>query len=268
MLLLRGHPIGNIKGVLFDKDGTLSDSELHLRKLSELRIQHSISLFSERFSNPKEISRLQELLSAAYGVNSKGLNPGGTIAVASREQNLFSTATVFCILGESWPQALLLANEVFEKVDVLAKKFNNNERKMNLLPGVKELFCKLKAAKVSCALISNDTSRGIESFLEFNNLNFIITHFSSAENNPSKPNPDAVKQLCDQMGVYPADCALFGDADSDLRMAKQAGIELALGYIAGWSHPPKLTTYTHLISHWDEISVELNPKVPSKSHCQ
>ena len=34
-LLLKGHPIGNFDGVLFDKDGTLSHSEPHLLALAQ-----------------------------------------------------------------------------------------------------------------------------------------------------------------------------------------------------------------------------------------
>ena len=41
-LLLRGNPIGEIKGVLFDKDGTLSNSENHLRNIAELRVAETI----------------------------------------------------------------------------------------------------------------------------------------------------------------------------------------------------------------------------------
>ena len=45
------------------------------------------------------------------------LDPGGTLAVASRQDNIASTATVFCLLGCSWPQALSLAHTCFDAVD-------------------------------------------------------------------------------------------------------------------------------------------------------
>jgi len=51
-------------------------------------------------------------------------------------------------------------------------------------------------------------------------------------------------------------CALIGDADSDLHMAREAGVALTLGYVAGWQQPPRLSGHQHLIQHWRELQVE------------
>ena len=40
-LILKGIPIGEVKGVLFDKDGTLSNSENYLKELAFLRINEA-----------------------------------------------------------------------------------------------------------------------------------------------------------------------------------------------------------------------------------
>ena len=50
-LLLKGSPIGKIKGILLDKDGTLSNSENHLITLGSLRLSQAINLFE---SNKRE----------------------------------------------------------------------------------------------------------------------------------------------------------------------------------------------------------------------
>jgi phosphoglycolate phosphatase-like HAD superfamily hydrolase len=39
------------------------------------------------------------------------------------------------------------------------------------------------------------------------------------------------------IGVAPERCALIGDANSDLRMARSAGVAVALGYSTGWRQP-------------------------------
>ena len=51
---------------------------------------------------------------------------------------------------------------------------------------------------------------------------------------------------------------LIGDADSDLLMARKAGIGLGLGYTAGWEQAPALTEHHQLIHHWDELQVMPN----------
>ena len=53
-LLLKGNSIGTaIKGVLFDKDGTLSNSEAHLMSLAQKRIKESKKITEE--SDPKKL---------------------------------------------------------------------------------------------------------------------------------------------------------------------------------------------------------------------
>ena len=260
-LLLKEKPIATIQGVLFDKDGTLSHSEPNLVDLATGRIDQAVQRFHGGHLNVNEVSQLKELLSAAYGVNSRGIHPGGTIAVASRNQNLISTATVFCLLGESWPQALALADEIFAAVDALKNQAPSAEGKSALLPGVRSLLQSLRSKGVICAVISNDTSAGIESFLDQNNLHDSISEIWSAEHQPAKPNPEAVKALCNLIGLAPAQCALIGDADSDLKMARQAGIGISLGFMAGWNQPPTLTAHQHLIHHWNELSVRADTKI-------
>ena len=76
----------------------------------------------------------------------------------------------------------------------------------------------------------------------------------SSDKNPTKPNPDAVKKLCKALGLKPTDCALIGDSDTDLKMARQAGIKSAIGYISGWKIKPKLSYQQELISNWKDLT--------------
>jgi phosphoglycolate phosphatase len=49
-------------------------------------------------------------------------------------------------------------------------------------------------------------------------------------------------------------CALIGDADSDLRMARAAGVPVVIGYRSGWRHPPQLEQGSMVLHHWDELT--------------
>ncbi len=258
-LLLKGKPIGEIEGVLFDKDGTLSDSEDHLIKLANRRIQEAIAKFP--LKNVSDLGNFKGMLARAYGLAESGLQPDGTLAIASRQSNLISTATVFCLFGESWPSSIALANEVFSAADSLNPQDDFNFNKIRLLPGALNLLKRLQSAGIICALISNDTSENIHHFLLGNNLETIIPYFWSADHSPAKPDPMAVEGLCNKIGLTPRKCALIGDAETDLKMAKEAQVSLPLGYISGWSSPPVLTAHSHLITHWDELAIQTNPKV-------
>lgn len=261
-LFLKGRSIGKFQGVLFDKDGTISHSEPYLIRLAKLRIDHSVNLFSAKSKNPDQLSTLQKLLSKIYGLTDNHVDPGGIIAVGSRETNLLSTATVFCLLGDCWPDALKLAQRVFTYADQ-NEKISGSSLQRTLLPGVRTVLDKLNEAGIKCALISNDSSAGIENFLTQNLLLNKIETFWSAENIPTKPDPQAVIKLCNELDMTPTNCVLIGDADSDLRMARDANIGAVIGYISGWEITPKLTAHQYLIEDWDDLTVKEAPKIPA-----
>ena len=263
-LLLRGKPIGKIKGVLFDKDGTLSNSEEHLFNLAKSRVEKATALLVQQGKNLNVVSKLEQLLSAAYGLTTEGISPNGTVAIASREQNIISTATVLCLIGETWPKALKLSNKIFQLVDNLDIEKTNSKEQRYLLPGVREILQGLKNSNVACALISNDSQLGIQNFLSKNNLhNFFITSWT-ADHYPSKPDPAAVEELCKILRLNPAECALIGDADSDLQMAIQSGVGIRLGFTGGWSQKPQITQHQYLFHNWNELSIQQNIKLTFK----
>ena len=46
-ILLQGNPIGSVNGILFDKDGTLVNSEKRLLMLAKLRISEAKKQFQK-----------------------------------------------------------------------------------------------------------------------------------------------------------------------------------------------------------------------------
>ncbi len=257
-LLLRGEPIGSIKGVLFDKDGTISNSEEHLRNLARLRIQEISRLLKEQQLGFNKVEYLKELLMKAYGLTNNGINPQGTIAIASRKDNIISTATVLSLLGESWPKSLELSNKSFKLVDLQQERAPQHRP---IIDGFRKILISLETAGITCALISNDTDSGIKNFLLQNNLQNSLNKFWSADNYPPKPNPKAVEALCERLNLQPSECALIGDADSDLTMAKQSGIGIAIGFTGGWKQTPQLNHHQHIINHWNELEILQKTKV-------
>jgi phosphoglycolate phosphatase len=322
-LLLRGVGLGEVKGVLFDKDGTLSISEPQLITLAEARV----FLCLERVA-PALRPELRLLLRRAFGLlegadktESSRICPAGITAVASRDHNLIATATALVQVGLGWPEALSLSEAVFALADQLdarravappqpiaadeataASRFvdegtggaaaasdpvagrdtrHGRGAGMNGGPasaglathldsagqptggtsrtteGLRSWLEQLRSASVACAVISNDDVAGIEHFLASHGLTEFFSAIWSAEHRPRKPDPAAVHGLCAELGLKASDCALIGDANSDLQMAVAAGIphQLALGYTAAWSTPPPLAEPHPLVHHWRELSL-------------
>jgi phosphoglycolate phosphatase len=262
--------LGEVRAVLFDKDGTLSISEPELITLAKARV----FLCVERVPQPLRVE-LRSLLLRAYGLHeseddtgASRICPAGITAGASRDHNLIATATALVQVGLGWPEALSLSEQVFAEADQadarrpLVRPSTSAEARPSpgsggeathldsggrptggtsittegLIPWLEQL----RAASVACAVISNDDVAGIEHFLASHGLTPYFAAIWSAEHRPRKPDPAAVHGLCEQLGISASDCALIGDANSDLRMAVAAGIphQRALGYTATWSTPP------------------------------
>lgn len=258
-LLLRGEPIGPvnqpIQAVLFDKDGTLSISEPMLHALAEARVFHCLQLLRERHPElaAERLTECDDLLRRAYGLEAGGVHPAGTTAVASRSHNLISTATALAQVGLGWPEALALSEAVFETTDALHGQ--GSQHRPQATDNLHGLMEQLSAAGVRCAVISNDEMAGIQAFLAAEQLSGFFQACWSAEHSPRKPDPAAVHALCAELGVPASACALIGDANSDLRMARTAGVPVVLGYTAAWRRQPPLDPSFPQLHHWRELGV-------------
>ncbi len=247
-LQLRGVDLGPVRAVLFDKDGTLSHSEPLLVALGSARIEAAL----ERVSIERQ-SPLRDLLQRAYGLCDGAIDPAGTTAVASRAHNLISTATAFCQVGLGWAEALAHSEAVFALSDCLQAVGSRPASAPTA--GLLDLLASLQSAGVRCGVISNDERAGIQHFLECHGLEDGFQAIWSAEHRPCKPDPAAVHGLCNELGIDPSDCALIGDADSDLSMAALAGVPLVIGFADGWSRRPSLSAPHLPLERWSELTV-------------
>ena len=261
-LTLRGQPLDSdqaldgparIAAVLFDKDGTMSHSEPMLLGLARARVEQCLELVASHGLDGSRQQQLLDLLARAYGLGADGLHPAGTIAVAARDHNLISTATALVQVGLGWPEALALSEQAFASTDSLHGQGANHSPQPT--DGLASLLERLNASGVRCAVISNDHQSGIEAFLTHHDLAKHFAGLWSADHLPRKPDPEAVHALCAELEVVPQDCALIGDANSDLHMARKAGVAVVLGYQDGWSQPVPLDPAFPQIHHWDELEV-------------
>jgi phosphoglycolate phosphatase len=256
-LLLGDVPLGppgwQIHAVLFDKDGTISHSEPMLEALAAERLAQCSRLVSPLLPEPQRLEELVDLLSRAYGFCGGRIDPAGATAVGCRDHNLIATATVLTQLGLGWPDALALSERVFATTDRLHGQGSNHRPQPT--PGFTELLHALHQAGIRCAVISNDHEAGIRDFLAAHGLQQCVQGLWSADHRPAKPDPRAVHGLCGALGVEVGGCALVGDANSDLRMARAAGVPVVIGYRSGWRQPPTLEGDGPHLHHWRELRV-------------
>ncbi len=258
-LLIKNSSVGFVKAIIFDKDGTLSNSEQHLLELAKTRVDFAVNKFKKLKINNFKIFLLRKLLNYIYGLKNQALSANACLAIASKEQNIISTATIFTLFGIDWSKSLSISQSIFDEVDIFhSNNLDNIQRKRTLISGAFDLLVTLKNNGVSIALMTNDTQAGIEEFIYSNKLEGLFDYLWSAENKPSKPNPQAVIELCKRMKINPSECALISDADTDLKMAKKADVPIIIGFTGGWKNPPSLTEKQFIIEKLNELNIQIN----------
>ena len=229
--------------MLFDKDGTLCRSDGYLCALAKARAQFCVELCGER--------SLMAPLLRAYGLTSGSLDPTGATAVASRYDNLISSATVLAAAGHSWAEARRWASKAMAQADQLLAA--DKAARTPPTEGIEQLLERLARRGIKLAVLSSDTGPSLEAFLKAHGLCQWFTAVHGSDREPRKPDPAAVLELCATLQVSPRRCGLIGDAEDDLTMAQAAGVGWSLAYTAGWQQPLALQGSHGSLASWDEM---------------
>ena len=243
---------GPLRAVLFDKDGTLSNSEAFLMALAQARLATALEQVPVDL-RPQLAGLLQRAYGLSVGQGAADLDPGGATAVASAGHNLVSTATCLTQVGLSWSEALAKAQIIHAQP--LDDHHLPRARLTPPLPGVQPLLRRARDLGLLCGIISGDCRQGIEDFLRHWGLLPAVAGFRGADQAPAKPAAEAALHLCRDLDVDPQHCLLCGDSGQDLAMARAAGVGAVVGYTGGWRRPPRLHGFDALVADWGAVTL-------------
>jgi phosphoglycolate phosphatase len=149
----RNITFSHIQAILFDKNGTLEDSEAYLRSLG----QKGARMIDA------QIPGIGEPLLMAFGINGDRLDPAGLIAVASRKETEVAAAAYIAETGRGWFESLKIARQALAE----AEKYVN-KTPSPLFPGSLEVLKSLSAAGLKLGILSAATTQDVQKF--------VITH--------------------------------------------------------------------------------------------
>ncbi len=197
----------NIQAILFDKNGTLEDSEVNLRNLA-----HKAARIIDA-----RIPGVGEPLLMAFGVNSNTLDAAGLIAVASRRETEIAAAAYIAETGRGWIESLNIARESLNE----AEKYLGDSASP-LFAGSLEILQKLSRSGLKLGILSAATTPEVNQFVKAHQLGEYLNLEMGVDGNIFKPDPALFIQACEKMQVEPSNTLMVGDSVGDMQMARNA----------------------------------------------
>lgn len=204
-----------IKGILFDKDGTLVDFNATWFAIGEMMALEAAH---------GDRARARELLAeAGYDFDAGSFKPDCVFAAGT---NADIVALWYAHADKALRDAMVAR---FDTVTAEA-----GAARAVPVPGSREAVTRLHGAGYRLGVATNDSTGGAEKTLLTLGIAqmFEATYGYDAVANP-KPAPDTIIAFCDLTGLKPSEIAVVGDNRHDLEMARAAGAGLAVAVLSG-----------------------------------
>ena len=219
---------GPIRGILFDKDGTILDYQR-----TWVPVNRRAALVA---AGGDETLAAHLLRLGGHDPDTDRIIPGTPLAAG----DYLDIARAFAA-HPGMPPAEKLAPGI-------ARIFQEGGRESALLPGVRSTIAELKARGFRLGIATNDTAAGLEASLAPHGM---IDQFEFCAGCDSgygaKPGPGMALAFSKAVGLSPGDIAVVGDAVHDLAMGRAAGVALNVGVLCGTSAREDFDGYADVI---------------------
>ncbi|CDN12457.1 Haloacid dehalogenase/epoxide hydrolase family [Richelia intracellularis] len=224
---------------MFDKNGTLEDSEIYLRSLAQ-----KVSTIMDT-----QIPGVGERLLMAFGVNDNYLDPTGLMSVASRRETEVAAAAYIAETGRGWIESLHIACKILDEAD---KSFTKTTAP--LFAGGLQILQKLSSTGLKLGILSAATTQEVQNFVTNHQLSNYLQLQMGVDKGPSKPDPILFIQACQALGVQPNHTLMVGDSVADMQMASNAQAAGCIG-ITWIGKPENVAGADVVIQQLQEIQV-------------
>lgn len=207
--------MAEIKGILFDKDGTLVDFEATWFAIGDRMALEA--------AGGDRLKADALMLAAGYDAERKCFVADSVFAAGT---NADIVALWYPDAGNAARQSMV---RHFDEVTAV-----EGARAAVPLPGAREVVAVLHARGLRLGICTNDSTSGAETALAALGIAqmFEAVYGYDAVANP-KPAPDTIAAFSDLTGLKPSEIAVVGDNRHDLAMARAGGAGLAVGVLSG-----------------------------------
>lgn len=217
--------IDKIRGILFDKDGTLMDSHVYWGRIIERR-----SLAIMKWYGIDAVFFDDLCLSMGYSRALSRLIPEGPIALVSRSEVISAVINFLCARGIDASRCVL--DELFYREHENFLKEIHDYTK--ILHGVRELLGVLVEHDVKLAVVTTDSLRNTEEILSYLGIsNYFSTVIGKESTKEPKITGVPARAALDDLRLEAEHVISIGDAPMDIVMAQQSGLKAGLGVATG-----------------------------------
>jgi phosphoglycolate phosphatase len=219
----------SIRGILFDKDGTIID---YWRTWVPINRQAALYAAGGDQALADSILRL-----GGHDPETDRVVAGTPLAAG----DYHDIATAFAAYPgiENTPDLRAAIERIF---------VSGGAEHSALIAGARETMLELKARGFRIGLATNDSAGGLAASLEPHGILELCDFTAGCDSGfGAKPGPGMVLAFCEAAGMVAGEVAVVGDAVHDLAMGRAAGAALNIGVLSGTSGRKDLEGYADLI---------------------
>lgn len=194
-----------VQGLLFDVDGTLSDTDDHLVARVAKRLK-PLSSLNASFDNQHFAREL-------------------VMAVETPANFFYSLA--------DWLHLDKPISIVYDWVSRQRHAKKSVDERFWIIPGVKELLAGFSGRFPMAVVSARDKRTTLDFLAHFDLLTYFETVVTSQTCRHTKPFPDPIIYAAEQIGLRPDQCVMIGDTIVDIRAGKSAGAQ-TVGVLCGF----------------------------------
>ena len=211
----------NIKVLIFDKDGTLTDTSTLWFEPTILVLDALVNRNEMNLTNGERDKLFDRLGITETGINENSVIASGTVRDMLEVLNDFR------------------AIDIEENYDFVVQYFADyilsHPEKIKTLGNVKCVLSKLKEEGLKIALVTNDSRMPAEAVLKVAGIGELFDFVGTTDEFPSKPATDSLYAIQNQFGVSFDEMIYIGDSTVDEEFASNTA-----GFVAVTSEPNNL----------------------------
>jgi len=218
----------NLKGIVFDKDGTLFD---YAQVWAEVLSEAITTAFAEMGKNKGKNKRAQLAMLRLMGIDDEGNTLAKGLVFTHKKRVIIKRYLLYCmryrinalktfrVYHQNIKNSEMLVSERLKTLDFSMQQ---------------QLFTKLKENGYRIGIITSDTESSSKVFLSLMGLDHMVDFLSTRDSKyHKKPHPQAFEAFCSSFSLDSGEVAMVGDTETDMRMAKKAKAGYTIAVLSG-----------------------------------